>query len=358
MQPDYLLRCSRIESQFESLAADGFLITNLTNVRYLSGFTGSNAALLISPKSSTLITDGRYRDQAAAQSPQVAIEINRNCPAAGVQLAEAQGSRALAIESQHMSLDEYRNMTRAYPAMKFIETRGIVERLRRAKDDYEIAQISAACDVISSVVTEMMSDIRVGMTERQIAAILEQRVIETGAERSAFDSIVAAGTNSAVPHHEPTERQLMVGDWLKIDAGARVAGYCSDMTRTFVVGAEPTEAQQDLHATVAAAADAARAKVAPEVSARVPDSTARAALGKDVAHFTHGLGHGLGLQIHEAPYLGSRTADTMAVGDILTIEPGVYLPGYGGVRIEDTLLVTEAGSRCLTTATRDLVRLG
>ena len=358
MQPDYLLRCSHVLSQLEPLGADAFLATDLTNVRYLSGFSGSNAALLISSKGSTLITDGRYRDQAAEQSPQVETHIDRNCLQAGIQLAEAGGIAALAVESEHLSLKQYRTISAQNPAMTFVESHGLVEQQRRRKDDYEIAQVTAACDVISTVVTELMSEIRVGMTERQIAASLEHRIMDSGAERPAFDSIVAAGSNSAVPHHEPTDRPLEVGDWLKIDAGARVAGYCSDMTRTFVVGAEPTEAQQDLHATVAAAAEAARAKVAPEVSARVPDSTARAALGKDVEYFTHGLGHGLGLQIHEAPYLGSRSADTIVVGDILTIEPGLYMPDYGGVRIEDTLLVTETGSRCLTTATRELVRLG
>jgi Xaa-Pro dipeptidase len=248
-------------------------------------------------------------------------------------------------------------LAEAMGADRLVATRGLVEQLRRTKDDDEAGLIATACRMTQEALAGVLPWIRPGRTERQIAVRLERAMVDLGADRPAFDSIVAAGANSAVPHHQPGDAPLRAGDLLKIDCGARYRGYHADMTRTFVVGAEPDARQRDMHAAVAAAAAAGRALVAPGAAAAAVDAAARRELGEWEPRFTHGLGHGLGLQIHEAPLLAARSADTIGRADVLTVEPGVYEPGFGGVRIEDTLLVTDTGAQCLTTMARDLVRL-
>ena len=358
--PDYLSRRARVLEHAQRQEAHALLVTDLVNVRYLSGFTGSNAALAVAPDQSFLITDGRYRDQAQMECPDVTIVIDRALAKVGCDQMLALGVHYVAVEADHMSVAEYRQLDQSLLEVELLATSGIVEAARRTKDPYEVAQITRACELISEAVDQLLPTIAVGQSERRIARTLESLLLDLGAAGLGFDTIVAAGANSAIPHHAPTEYAVAAGDMLKVDAGALFAGYRSDMTRTYVVGAEPTQRQQELHDAVAQAAQAARDVVAVGVTIRAADDAARTVLRQHGLEdqFTHGLGHGVGLQIHEAPMVNHNSTGSMAAADVFTIEPGAYLPGFAGVRIEDTLVVADEGSQILTTTDRQFIRLG
>ena len=237
---------------------------------------------------------------------------------------------------------------------------GPVETLRAIKDDAELALIAQACAIGDRALGDLFETIACGRTERDLAHELEHRMHVHGAEAPAFATIVAGGPNSAIPHHQPTERPLEPGDLLKIDFGARVAGYHADMTRTVVVGAEPASWQQEIHDLVVPAQRAGRDALVPGAAAVEVDAAARTVV-EDAGHgddFPHGLGHGVGLAIHEAPMIGVTAEGTVERGMSVTVEPGVYLRGRGGVRIEDTLIVRDGRPQLLTTSTRELLVLG
>ncbi len=357
MTHDHAGRIARLRARLTEGPADTMLITDLINVRYLCGFTGSNGALLVLPDAAVLLTDGRYLEQAAGETTDVEIIDGRDGVTAGLRLADRRGADAVVIEAEAVNLAQFARMEPVGPTL--VPESGIVEQLRRHKDAGELALLRRACQIIDDAIRALMPQIRPGLTEREIALTLDRTVCELGGDAPAFETIVASGPNSAIPHHSPTLREVRAGDLLKIDAGALVDGYHSDTTRTFVAGAEPTAEQLDLHAAVAAAAAAARATVAPGTTGRQADDAARAELIRAGLgdRYPHGLGHGVGLRIHEAPMLGAVSTDTIESADVLTIEPGAYVPGFGGVRIEDTLAVTDAGSESLTTLARDLIRL-
>src|SRR5437868_4006531 len=320
---------------------DAFLVTGLTNVRYLSGFTGSNAALLVSSDGEAfLATDGRYALQAAAECPDVEVTVTRSlAPTLVSRAAVGNQVRRLAIEHQHVTLASFAQLQEAAAhALEFVNGEQAVERLRAVKDTEEIAVIAAACRITDETFAAVLNRIRPGVTERDIECELRRLMHERGAE-PAFDSIVAFGPNSAEPHHDPTNRELAAGDLVKLDFGAALDGYHSDMTRTVVCG-PPAHWQRELHDLVRVVQEEARALVQPGAVPVELDAAVRARIestGHDVAH---GLGHGVGLEIHESPFLvpgstAARLVDRVAV----TVEPGIYLPGRGGVRIEDTGLV-------------------
>ena len=356
--PDFGQRRDWAIAGAQDRGATGLLVTDPTNLRYLTGFTGSNGCLVLGPDTAVLVTDSRYQEQAAAQCPELEVQIARDSAAGAVRLGMSRDISPLAVEAEHLTLNRYAGLLEVASQEILLETTGVVAALRRVKDAYEIAQLERAAKIITLALEDVLHYIVPGVTEQEIATRLERLVVDHGAEAPAFSTIVATGANSAIPHHEPTNIRVRSGDLVKIDAGARLNGYHSDMTRMFVVGDEPNPHQQELHDEVLAAADAAATELAVGVSAQVPDAVARERLDGLARFFSHGLGHGVGLQIHEAPLLSSSSADTIGAGDVLTVEPGVYLPGYGGVRIEDTWLVTAAGSRRLTMAPRELVGLG
>ncbi len=333
------------------------MVSDLVNVRYLTGFTGSNGALALTDEDTFLVTDGRYLEQAAAEAPDVRVVTGR--AAADVAVRELPAVGGVAVEADHVTLADYERLT-AVAQAPLRPTVGLVAGLRRRKDAGEVSLIRRACGIIDAVLAELTCEIEPGQTEREIARRLYWLVQEHGGDDVAFDTIVATGPHSAIPHHSPTDRPVAAGDLLKIDAGALYRGYHSDITRTFVVGAEPSRDQVALYDAVAAAAAAARDVTRAGTPGSVADAAARDQLATAgfADRFSHGLGHGVGLQIHEAPMLGREQTDTMEAGDVLTIEPGAYIPGFGGVRVEDTLALTEDGTECLTTAARELIRLG
>lgn len=338
--------------------ATALLVTSLPNVRYLTGFTGSNAVLLLQDESSVLGTDGRYAVQVAEQSPDLPAHLDRVTVPAVVRLWLAEGEGVLAIEADHLSVSDLRVLEEIL-AEAPRETTGVIETRRMHKDPHEIALIARACEVSDSALQSVLPRIRPGVTEREIARWLETEMFGHGADELSFDTIVAGGPHSAKPHHEPTSRPLEEGDLLLIDFGAAVEGYHADETRTFVVGT-PADWQREIHDVVAQAQEAGRRAARAGAALVDVDSAARSVVA-DAGYgdyFDHGLGHGVGLQIHEAPFFSPRSTGMLPAGSPVTIEPGIYLPGRGGVRIEDTILVGEGPSRSLTTSPRDLVVLG
>jgi Xaa-Pro aminopeptidase len=349
----------------QRLQADGLaamLITRLVNVRYLSGFTGSNAALLIRADDETpvLATDGRYRTQAAQQVPDAEIVIERACGPFLAGRAAADGVGRLGFESHVVTVDGFDALAREAGDVELVRAAGMVEALREIKDAGEIALLRLACEAADAALTDLVNNggLRQGRTERQVSRELESLMLDHGADGVSFETIVAAGANSAIPHHRPTDAVLAAGDFVKIDFGALVCGYHSDMTRTFVLG-PAAQWQLDLYELVAAAQQAGRDAVRPGVALREVDAASRQVIA-DAGYadcFTHGLGHGVGLEIHEAPGISAAAAGTLLAGSAVTVEPGVYLPDRGGVRIEDTLVVGETAPDLLTQFPKELAIL-
>ena len=343
---------------------DGLLVTDLVNVRYLTGFTGSNAALLVhvdGDAQSRLCTDGRYRAQVAAEVPDLETVIERACALTLAGLAAELGIGALGFESDHVTVDAHAALAEeAEGTAALVRAPGLVQQLRMVKDDAELAALRTACAIADAALAELIEHggLAPGRTEAEVALDLEYRMRAHGAAGPSFASIVAAGPHSAVPHHSPTATPLRAGDFVKIDFGALVDGYHSDMTRTVVLGAA-ADWQRELYALVAAAQAAGRAALIPGVDVADVDAAARgvvvdAGRGEE---FLHPLGHGVGLQIHEAPLLGATGSGRLAAGMAVTVEPGVYLEGRGGVRIEDTLVVTDGAPEVLTRFPKDLLEI-
>jgi len=328
------------------------LVTDLNNVRYLSGFTGSNAALLVfaDDHEPVLATDGRYRTQAAQQAPDVEVAIERACGRYLAGRAAAAGTRRLGFESHVVTVDGFDALSKELGEAgntELVRASHTVEALREIKDAGELALLRLACEAADAALTDLMArgGLRPGRTEREVGRELEALMLDHGADGVSFETIVATGANSAIPHHRPTDAVLAAGDFVKIDFGALVAGYHSDMTRTFVLG-EAADWQLEIYELVSSAQRAGRVALKAGASLADVDAEARRVIidAGHGAHFGHGLGHGVGLQIHEAPGINASAAGTLLAGSVVTVEPGVYLPGRGGVRIEDTLVVADETS--------------
>jgi Xaa-Pro aminopeptidase len=325
------------------------LVTDLINVRYLSGFTGSNAALLAfaDGEDAVLATDGRYRTQAAQQAPDLEVAIERACGRYLAGRAASANAHRVGFESNIVTVDGYDALAGAAGnTTELVRASQAVEALREIKDAGEVALLRLACEAADAALADLIESggLRPGRTEREVGRQLEALMLDHGADGVSFETIVASGANSAIPHHRPTEAVLAAGDFVKIDFGALVGGYHSDMTRTFVLG-KAADWQLEIYELVSAAQRAGRGAL--EAGARLADVDA-AARGVIVdaghgEHFGHGLGHGVGLQIHEAPGINATAAGTLRAGSVVTVEPGVYLPDRGGVRLEDTLVVADTG---------------
>jgi len=352
-------RRDKLRTLLTEHGADAALVTRLVNVRYLTGFTGSNAALLVTADQAVLATDGRYITQSEEQSPDVERVIDRQCAAALVTRAGKNGVHRLGFEDHDLSVALHAALAALDGAPELVRLATPVEVLRTVKDDGEIELLRTACAISCSALEALLPSIVAGRTERDVARDLENRMLDGGADRPAFETIVATGSNSAIPHHRPTDREIEVGDLLKIDFGALYRGYHADCTRTFMVGREPAPWQREIFDVVRAAQRAGRHALAPGAELQAIDDAARdvvrqAGFGDQ---FTHGLGHGVGLEIHEAPLIGYTAEGRIDARTPVTVEPGVYLPGRGGVRLEDTLVVGEGEPELLTTTPKDLVVL-
>jgi Xaa-Pro aminopeptidase len=349
-------RRARLVAAFPD-TVDALLISRVVNVRYLTGFTGSNAALLVSRAGpSVFSTDGRYLTQAASEVPDLECVNARSSATALVDRAVVAGVGRLGIEADEVTLtvlDALRQS--AGDRLELVPVEPLVERLRAVKDSEELRALAQACAITDQVFLDLTAQLRPGVTELEMAWILQSSMREHGAAGLAFDSIVAFGPHSAIPHHRPTDRVLAAGDLVKLDFGARYDGYHADMTRT-VAMSPVADWQRELHGLVRGVQqrcfDAAVVGAVPSDL----DAMSRAGITASGNEVAHGLGHGVGLEVHELPFLSATSTDTALVAQVaLTIEPGIYLPGRGGVRIEDSVVVSEAGPTALTSSSRELI---
>jgi Xaa-Pro aminopeptidase len=353
-------RAARLRAALADAEYDALLLTNVTNIRYLTGFTGSAALLLVRGHELAFVTDGRYRDQAAAQlsaaGVEARIEIGRDAEAQRKLLANAAGGIArLGLESDDVTWGQKRRFARDwFPEAALVATSGVVEGLRLVKDAGEVARIEAASAMADAALAAVRHRLGEGATEAEVAVELEWQMRRLGADGPSFETIVASGPNGAMPHHRADSRRITEGDLVVLDFGALVDGYHSDMTRTFMVG-DPTPAQARMYDVVREAQAAGVAAVHAGAEAKAVDEACRSVIrdaGWDEA-FVHGTGHGVGLDIHEPPRVSSSVDAILADGHVVTVEPGVYLADHGGVRIEDTVVVTSEGCRTLTRAPKD-----
>jgi len=360
-------RRERAAALMSSAETPVILTRDLATIRYFTAFSGSNAAMAIGSEIFILVTDGRYTDQVheevanAGLEGSIDIRIDRDL--IGAALGALRGSNPGSSTGSIIAVDSglgFADVERVR-ALGFSPSSSAVDlgHLRQVKDAVEIEMLTRACGITAQGMSAIANSIRVGDSEQSIARRLEHMFAEFGADDRSFPTIVATGTNSAVPHHRPSTASLGEGDLLVIDCGALVDGYHADMTRTFVVGQPGDSRQTSIHHAVASANAAGRAAAVPGVSAREVDAAARSVLsdGGLAEYFTHGTGHGVGLAVHEAPMINAGNADTISAGTPITIEPGVYIPGFGGVRIEDTIVVGDPGL-LLTSASYELSVVG
>ena len=337
---------------------DGMLITNLTNVRYISGFTGSAASCLITPEGQYFVTDGRYIEQSKAQVKgfERFIDMNSHLSQIKDNNLNPNGFK-LAFEGDHMSYALYENMISMFPNTKWENSSMILEDLAAVKDDHELECIRTAVEVTDKVYEEILPMLRPGFTEKQVANTMVSKYREY-AEGEAYSPIVATGPNGALPHAIPTDREFQNGDFIVIDAAAKYGGYHADMTRTPVVG-KATEKHKEVYSIVKEAqqrgCDIAKAGVpCKEVDAATREYIGEMGYGK---YYTHGTGHGLGLEIHTSPRFSPQSEQVLEVNNVMTIEPGIYLAGWGGVRIEDDIIIGQDDCEILNQTTKDLVVL-
>lgn len=353
-------RADRLRSSLQQAGCDVLVVSNLVNIRYLTGFTGSAALLLVAPESLWLLTDGRYAEQAGEELDAVGVGaqvvVSPTSDRQREALAEAAaGAARVGLEADHVTWAAQRVLeSKTFPRAELVATSGLVEALRAVKDAGEVARIEAACAIADTALARVAPQLAGRPTEAAFALALEVEMRELGADDISFDTIVAAGANGARPHHSPSAQPVEHGDLVVVDFGALVDGYHSDMTRTIAVGGlgalDPE--QRRMLEVVREAQAAGVAAVRSGVDTREVDAACRAAIAQagwgDA--FVHGTGHGVGLDIHEAPRVADGVDDRLVAGHVVTVEPGVYLAGRGGVRIEDTVVVTDEGCRTLTRA--------
>jgi Xaa-Pro aminopeptidase len=355
-------RAPRVRDALSGAGCDALLVTKLVNIRYLTGFSGSAAMLLVTPESLLLITDGRYRDQAHEQLAGAGVDADVTIGLTAEQqynvLDRATSGLRLGLEAHAVTWAQQRAMADRWlrSASELVPTEGVVEALRLVKDEGEVARIEAAATIATKALTSILPRLFERPTENDFGLELDSAIRRLGAEGNSFETIVAAGPNGAKPHHRAagSDRRIGEGDLVVVDYGALVDGYCSDMTRTFCIG-EPSATQQRMLDVVTAAQAAGVAAVASGAETKAVDDACRALIGEAgwADAFSHGTGHGVGLEIHEDPRVSWSTTATLAAGHVVTVEPGVYLPEHGGVRIEDTVVVTKDGCRPLTHAPKD-----
>jgi Xaa-Pro aminopeptidase len=350
-------RAGRLTALLPEAEVDLMLVTDLVNVRYLTGYTGSNGMALVGPQTRAFITDFRYVQQAAEQVDesfercQAPLELLDTI----VELLPA-GNYRLGFEAAHVTVRDHSEFQEKLPdRVELVPVEGLVERLRAVKDPEEQLRIAEAAKLADAAVRDLLAGGLVGRTERQVVIDLEAKLRHHGADRPSFETIVAAGRHGALPHATPRDVEIKQGELVVIDWGAQLDGYCSDCTRTLAAG-EPGADEREIYGVVLTAQLAGVGAVRSGAPARDVDSAARDVITQ-AGHgerFGHGLGHGVGLAIHEGPRLSQRSDAVLEAGNVVTVEPGIYLPGRFGVRIEDLLVVTEAGHEILTSISKEL----
>ncbi len=359
-------RLDRLRAAFDEHEIDALVVTTLPNVRYLTGFAGSAGVLTVTRDTALLTTDGRYRTQSAEQVDKTgaAAQVDITIGPAAEQRKAAQtlltdAAKAIArigLEADQVSWSAQRTWADLLGEDRLVATSNAVEALREVKDAAEIARMEHAAAIADAALFDTLPLMSQGVTEEHFALELDTAMRRHGAESTAFETIVAAGENSAKPHHHPGGRRIATGDPVVVDFGATFEGYRSDMTRTFCVNEDPTGELARIFNVVQTSQAAGAKAVKPGISVKEVDDVCRRIIADAgwADRFEHGTGHGVGLDIHEAPTVSQLGTAILAPGFVVTVEPGVYVPGHGGVRVEDTLVVTEDGARALTRFTKDI----
>ncbi len=355
---DYKGRLRRLREELARRRLEALLVTHLPNVRYLTGFTGSSAALVISEGKAAFFTDGRYTEQAHEEVQGARVHIAKGAVLTAAARWISDGRlKSVGFESERMTVATRDAAAKAMgKRTRLRPVAGLIEQLRIIKDEEELARIRAAVELASELFEGAMKAIRAGVAESAVAAELEYAARRAGAEGMSFETIVAGGARSAMPHGRASSQAIPNRGFVILDYGVILAGYCSDMTRTVHVG-QVTARERDMYEAVREAQEAGIAAVRAGVAAGEVDAAARKVLqragrGK---YFTHSTGHGVGLEIHEPPRLGRGQTELLRPGMVVTVEPGIYVPGKGGVRIEDIVHVTERGCDVLTPTTKELL---
>jgi Xaa-Pro aminopeptidase len=341
---------------------DGVLLTGLANIRYLTGFSGSSALLFVSQRDAIFITDFRYETQAGEEVGTVAhvhIEAQSLWTRLWAILPQLVNLEVLGFESAHLEHRDFQRLLEAGARWQWRPSVDLVEALRERKDTGEIALIQRAADAACDALEVTVPQLHAGMTELEVAGVLEKALRDSGSEGFPFPTIVASGERSALPHARSSPRELKKGDFLLLDFGAEIEGYCSDITRTFVVG-KASEEQRGVYDVVRQANRVAASAVRVGMPGRDADALARDYIERCGFGplFGHSLGHGIGLEVHEAPRLARTAAAALSPGSVVTIEPGIYRPGWGGVRVEDDVHLATRGPQLLTRFSRELIELG
>jgi len=364
---DHRGRLKQLQTVFDRNSLDALLVTHLPNIRYLCGFTGTSGVLAIIEAGSVFFTDGRYSEQSRAEVQGARVVIARQPPlaAAAAWLVENKGklgrkkSRRVGIESEHLTVAGRSQLARLLRSnFQLCETRGLVERARMVKDADEIARLRKAVALGAGLFDRALEVIRPGVTENEVAAEMEYAARRAGAEEMSFPTIVAAGKRSALPHGRASSAAIPSRGFVVCDFGVILSGYCSDRTRTVHVG-RPTGEARRMYEAVREAQAVAIQMVRAGVSVGEVDQGARKVLKRNglSRHFTHSTGHGVGLEIHEPPRIAAGQTEILRPGMVITVEPGVYIAGSGGVRIEDMVVVRERGCEVLTPTSKELITI-
>jgi len=357
---NYKRRSEAVRAGLERHRLDALVTSSLPNIRYLSGFTGSSGLLIVGRRECVFFSDGRYTEQARMEVEGARVKIVKGKSAlatATAWLSRQSKLRRIGLEAAHLTLADYDSFAAALPRRaRPVSTYSIIEQLRMVKDSEEISRIRNACQVGAELFESLVETIRPGRSESEIAGELELAARQRGAEQMSFPTIIAGGKRSALPHARASREPIPSRGFVVCDFGVILASYCSDMTRTVHVGRPPAEARAAYEA-VREAQQAALAAVKPGVKVGEVDQAARKLLQKRSLgrYFTHSTGHGLGLEVHEAPRVAAGQAEILRPDMVITIEPGVYQSGKGGVRIEDTVVVTDTGCEILTPCPKELI---
>ena len=350
-------RLANLRASLAAAGVDALVVSQAQNIRYMSGFTSGDGMLVISQDHAQVVTDFRYFEQVGQQAPQYELaKIERSPVKALAQVISALGLKKVAFESQEVSVQTFAQWQEAMPEVDWAPTTDLVESLRVIKDAVEVAKIEQAVRIADEAMQQLMADIQPGMTEREVAWNLEVHMRTHGAEGLSFTTIVASGPNGSLPHAVTSERVIKDGDSVVIDMGCVYQGYCSDMTRSFCVGAGNARYEQ-VWQTVLQAQLLVEQALKPGMTGVEADGIARKMI-YDAGYegkFGHGLGHGVGLAIHEGPRASYTSTDTLQEGMIVTVEPGIYIPDWGGVRTEDMVVMTKNGCRVLTQTPKPMV---
>lgn len=351
------LRLKRLRSELKARNLPAMLITNPVNRKYMTGFSGSSGVAIVTADHACLITDFRYRTQAPMQAkyyqvfeqrPKMAetiLDVLRQC-----------GVDEIGFEQDHVSYGDYIAYQEQWTGIRLVPVQGAVEQLRQVKDEAELQIMREAAELADRTFSHLLTWVRPGMLEREVALEMEMFMRRHGATSSAFDTIVASGERSALPHGTASDKELALGEFITFDFGAYYRGYCSDLTRTIMMG-QPTDRHREIYGIVQEAQAYALEHIRPGMTGREADALAREVIARYgyADQFGHGTGHGLGMEIHEAPRLSMLSETELIPGMVVTVEPGIYIPGFGGVRIEDDVVITESGIEILTHSTKDLL---